>query len=47
MIGIVWWTGIAASVAGVVAAYSEHWLVAAGFGLLALICAVIVGKPGK
>jgi hypothetical protein len=39
MSGIAWWTGIAASVAGVLAAYSEHWLVAVGFGVLALVCA--------
>ena len=32
MIGIAWWTGIAAGVAGVVAAYSGHWLVAIGLG---------------
>jgi hypothetical protein len=47
MIGIVWWTGVAAGGAGVVAAYSEDWLVAGGFGLLAFICAVIVGRPGE
>jgi hypothetical protein len=47
MIGIVWWAGIAAGGAGVVAAYSEHWLVAVGFGLLAFFCAVIVGRPGQ
>jgi membrane protein implicated in regulation of membrane protease activity len=47
MIGIAWWTGIAAGAAGVLAAYSGHWLVAVGFGLLALVCAVIVGRPGK
>jgi hypothetical protein len=47
MIGISWWTGIAAGVAGVVAAYSGHWRVAIGLGLLALVCAVIVGHPQK
>jgi hypothetical protein len=47
MIGIVWWTGVAAGVAGVVSAYSGHWLVAGGFGLLAFVCAVIVGRPGQ
>jgi hypothetical protein len=47
MSGIVWWTGVAAGGAGVVAAYSEHWLVAVGFGLLAFVCAVIVGRPGE
>ena len=39
MIGVAWWIGIAAGVAGVVAAYSGHWRVA--------VCAVIVGRPGK
>jgi hypothetical protein len=37
---------IAAGVAGVVAAYSGHWRVAVGLGLLALVCAVM-GRPGK
>ena len=45
MIVIAWWTGVAAGLAGVVAAYSGYWLVAIGLGLLALVCAVIVGKP--
>lgn len=47
MIGIAWWTGIAAGGAGVLAAYSGHWLVVVGLGLLALVCAVIVGYPRK
>jgi hypothetical protein len=47
MIGIAWWTGIATGVAGVVAAYSGFWVVAVGFGLLAFVCAVIVGRPGQ
>jgi DNA-binding XRE family transcriptional regulator len=47
MIGIAWWTGIAAGVAGLVVAYSGFWLVAVGLGLLALICAAIVAKPRK
>jgi hypothetical protein len=47
MIGVAWWIGIAAGVAGVVAAYSGHWRVAVGLGLLALVCAVNVGRPGK
>jgi hypothetical protein len=47
MVGVAWWIGIAAGVAGVVAAYSGHWRVAVGLGLLALVCAVIVGRPGK
>ena len=47
MIGIAWWTGIAAGVAGLVVAYSGFWLVAVGLGLLALVCAVIVAKPRK
>jgi hypothetical protein len=47
MIWIAWWTGIAAGVAGVLAAYAGYWRVAVGLGLLALACAVIVGRPGK
>jgi hypothetical protein len=44
---IAWWTGIAVGAAGVVAAYSGLWLVAVGLGLLALVCTVILGRPGK
>jgi hypothetical protein len=41
------WTGIAAGLAGVVAASYERWLVAIGLGLLAVVCAVIVWNPRK
>jgi hypothetical protein len=37
---IAWWTGIAAGGAGVLAAYFDHWRVAVGLGLLAVICAL-------
>ena len=47
MIGIAWWTGMAAGLAAFLAAYSGHWRLAVGLGLLALVCAVIVGKPRK
>jgi len=39
------WTGIAASLAGVLAVSYGRWLMATGLGLLALVCAVIVGNP--
>jgi hypothetical protein len=47
MIWIAWWTGIASGLAAFLAAYSGHWPVAVALGLLALVCAVIVGKPRK
>jgi hypothetical protein len=47
MIGIAWWAGMTAGVAGVVAVLIGHWLVAIGLGLLALVCALIVGRPRK
>jgi uncharacterized membrane protein len=45
MIGSAWWAGMAAGIAGIVAVLIGHWRVAVGLGLLALVCAVIVGRP--
>ena len=44
---IAWWTGIAAGLAGMLAGYYEHWAVAIGLTLLAIVCAVIVWNPRK
>lgn len=44
---IAWWAGIAAGLAGLLAAYYERWPEAVGLGLLALVCAVIVWNPQK
>jgi hypothetical protein len=37
-----WWTGIGAGLAGTLAAYRAQWPEATAFGLLAVVCAVIV-----
>ena len=44
---IAWWGGIAAGLAGILAAYYGRWSQALGLGLLAALFAVIVWNPRK